>query len=154
MRKVIGIGETILDIIFRNDQPSAAVPGGSVFNGIVSLGRMGVNVCFISETGNRELMEKTAMTYFQKLLSNLQPGGCLIVFDKVETSNGYLGTVLHRLTMAGKVSTGVSPEDIIKKELALAGQQRPVPEHFFQFCGAECHQVFRFGEFGGWVVVR
>jgi tRNA (cmo5U34)-methyltransferase len=93
-------------------------------------------------------------TYFQKLLSNLQPGGCLIVFDKVETSNGYLGTVLHRLTMAGKVSTGVSPEDIIKKELALAGQQRPVPEHFFQFCGAECHQVFRFGEFGGWVVVR
>ena len=52
MRKVIGIGETILDIIFRGDQPSAAVPGGSVFNGIVSLGRMGVNVCFISETGN------------------------------------------------------------------------------------------------------
>lgn len=52
MRKVIGIGETILDIIFRNDQPSAAVPGGSVFNAIVSLGRMGVNVCFISETGN------------------------------------------------------------------------------------------------------
>ena len=40
MRKVIGIGETILDIIFRGDQPSAAVPGGSVFNGIVSLGRM------------------------------------------------------------------------------------------------------------------
>lgn len=52
MRKVIGIGETILDIIFRGDQPSAAVPGGSVFNGIVSLARMGVNVGFISETGN------------------------------------------------------------------------------------------------------
>lgn len=52
MRKVIGIGETILDIIFRGEQPSAAVPGGSVFNGIVSLGRMGVNVGFISETGN------------------------------------------------------------------------------------------------------
>ncbi|MDD3036404.1 carbohydrate kinase [Bacteroides sp.] len=52
MRKVVGIGETILDIIFRGEQPSAAVPGGSVFNGIVSLGRMGVNVSFISETGN------------------------------------------------------------------------------------------------------
>ena len=50
MRKVIGIGETILDIIFRNEQPSAAVPGGSVFNGIVSLSRTGVPVCFISET--------------------------------------------------------------------------------------------------------
>ncbi|MDR0939625.1 MAG: carbohydrate kinase [Mediterranea sp.] len=52
MRKVIGIGETILDIIFRGDQPSVAVPGGSVFNSIVSLGRMGVSVAFISETGN------------------------------------------------------------------------------------------------------
>lgn len=52
MRKVIGIGETILDIIFQNNQPSVAVPGGSVFNGIISLGRMGVNVSFISETGN------------------------------------------------------------------------------------------------------
>ena len=30
MRKVFGIGETILDIIFRNDQPQKAVPGGSV----------------------------------------------------------------------------------------------------------------------------
>lgn len=52
MRKVIGIGETILDIIFRNDCPTTAVPGGSVFNGIVSLGRAGVPICFISETGN------------------------------------------------------------------------------------------------------
>ena len=52
MRKVIGIGETILDIIFEGNQPSAAVPGGSVFNGIVSLGRAGVNVSFISETGH------------------------------------------------------------------------------------------------------
>lgn len=51
-RRVIGIGETILDIIFRNDQPSAAVPGGSVFNGMISLGRMGADVSFISETGN------------------------------------------------------------------------------------------------------
>ncbi len=52
MRKVIGIGETILDIIFQNEQPTAAVPGGSVFNGIVSLGRTGVPISFISETGN------------------------------------------------------------------------------------------------------
>ena len=52
MRKVIGIGETILDIIFRGNQPHAAVPGGSVFNGLVSLGRLGVDVLFISEIGN------------------------------------------------------------------------------------------------------
>ncbi len=52
MRKVIGIGETIMDIIFKDGQPTAAVPGGSVFNGIISLGRLGVNVAIISETGN------------------------------------------------------------------------------------------------------
>jgi len=52
MRKVIGIGETVLDIIFRNDQPVSAVPGGSTFNAIISLGRSGVATSFISETGN------------------------------------------------------------------------------------------------------
>ncbi len=52
MRKVIGIGETILDIIFKDDQPIGAVPGGSVFNGLISLGRTGINTTFISETGN------------------------------------------------------------------------------------------------------
>jgi fructokinase len=51
-RKVIGIGETVLDIIFKNDQPTAAVPGGSVFNSLISLGRAGVPAAFISETGN------------------------------------------------------------------------------------------------------
>jgi len=38
-RKVVGIGETLLDIVFRDGQPVAAVPGGSTFNAIVSLGR-------------------------------------------------------------------------------------------------------------------
>lgn len=57
MRKVIGIGETILDILFKDNQPTAAVPGGSVFNGIISLGRAGVNVGFISETGNDKVGE-------------------------------------------------------------------------------------------------
>ena len=47
MRKVIGIGETILYIIFNYDQPLTAVPGGSVFYGLVSLGRLGVPFSFI-----------------------------------------------------------------------------------------------------------
>lgn len=52
MRKIIGIGETILDILFKNEQPSHAVPGGSVFNGMITLGRLGIPSLFISETGN------------------------------------------------------------------------------------------------------
>ncbi|OCW94741.1 carbohydrate kinase family protein [Macellibacteroides fermentans] len=52
MRKVIGIGETILDIIFKENQPYKAVPGGSVFNGLISLSRLDIPVSFISEIGN------------------------------------------------------------------------------------------------------
>ncbi len=57
MRKVIGIGETILDIIFKNNQPWAAVPGGSVFNSIISLSRMGIKVDFVSEVGKDHVGE-------------------------------------------------------------------------------------------------
>ena len=57
MRKVIGIGETMLDIIFKNGEPIEAVPGGSTFNGIVSLGRAGVKTVFVSETGNDRVGE-------------------------------------------------------------------------------------------------
>lgn len=52
MRKIIGIGESILDIIFRNQQPSHAVPGGSTFNTLISLGRLGIPATFISEIGH------------------------------------------------------------------------------------------------------
>ena len=59
MRKVIGIGETVLDIIFKGGQPVSAVPGGSVYNGIISLGRAGVSAAFISEVGDDRIGEKT-----------------------------------------------------------------------------------------------
>ena len=52
MRKVIGIGETILDILFRNNQAATSVPGGSTFNSMISLGRVGVPSCFLSEIGD------------------------------------------------------------------------------------------------------
>lgn len=52
MRKVIGIGETVLDIIFRDEQPIHALPGGSTFNAIISLSRAGMKTSFIGETGN------------------------------------------------------------------------------------------------------
>jgi fructokinase len=57
MRKVIGIGETILDIIFQNNQPCRAVPGGSTFNCMISLGRCKIPALFISELGNDRVGE-------------------------------------------------------------------------------------------------
>lgn len=52
MRKVIGIGETVLDIIFKKEQPIGAYPGGSAFNAIISLARAGVSTAFIGEAGH------------------------------------------------------------------------------------------------------
>jgi len=57
MRKVIGIGETVLDIIFRHNKPIGAVPGGSTYNAMISLGRAGVPAQFIGETGNDRVGE-------------------------------------------------------------------------------------------------
>ena len=51
MKRVVGIGETVLDILFKNDQPQKAVPGGSTFNSIMSLGRAGVPCAMVTETG-------------------------------------------------------------------------------------------------------
>ena len=51
MRKIIGIGETILDILFKKNQATTSVPGGSTFNSMISLGRVGIPSCFLSEIG-------------------------------------------------------------------------------------------------------
>ncbi len=52
MQHIYAIGETILDIIFRENQPKAAKPGGSSFNASITLGRLGAPITFISEMGN------------------------------------------------------------------------------------------------------
>ena len=52
MGKITGMGETIMDILFRGGRPMAAVPGGSCFNSIISIGRTGLPCRFIGYTGN------------------------------------------------------------------------------------------------------
>lgn len=49
---VYAVGETVFDIIFRDFHPQAAKPGGSAFNAMISLGRLGIPGSFISEVGN------------------------------------------------------------------------------------------------------
>jgi len=50
-RKVYALGETVLDLVSDDGFHMRAVPGGSVLNASVSLGRMGVNVSLLSEFG-------------------------------------------------------------------------------------------------------
>ena len=89
----------------------------------------------------------TRQKYVSDLCDQCRPGGAIIIVDKVGDYDGYLGTVMHRLTMAGKVATGTTSEAIVQKELSLSGIQRPIdprtelPTGFREF--------FRFGEFVG-----
>ncbi len=55
MRKVYTIGETVLDILFRNNEPVTSKAGGSCLNSSVTLGRLGIDVHFISEYGLDEV---------------------------------------------------------------------------------------------------
>lgn len=52
MRTIFTIGESLLDIIFREGQPQTAKAGGAMLNTSVSLGRIGLPISFISEYGN------------------------------------------------------------------------------------------------------
>jgi fructokinase len=52
MNQIYAVGETILDIIFKDGQAKTSRPGGSSFNASITLGRLGAPVTFISEMGN------------------------------------------------------------------------------------------------------
>ena len=59
-RKIVGVGETVLDILFRDGQPKAAVHGGSSFNSIISVGRAGVPCTFVGYSGADIVGKQTA----------------------------------------------------------------------------------------------
>lgn len=86
-----------------------------------------------------------------KLMNKVEKGGAIIIVDKMESVAGYVGTVLQRLTLAGKVATGVASGDIIEKELSLIGVQRPMSRKELP---ASAVEAFRFGEFAGWIIEK
>lgn len=88
-----------------------------------------------------------------RLAGMMRKGGALIVFDKCEAIGGYVGTVLWRLALAGKMATGVDPAEIVAKELSLSGVQRPFDPDLLEFAGKPI-EFFRFGEFAGWLVEK
>ncbi len=83
------------------------------------------------------------------LRSNSYKGGCIIVVDKVLDHGGYFGTVLKRLGMHFKLMQGAKPEDVLNKEMSLAGVQIPIDPAIL---GADAKEFFRMGEFVGWVI--
>ncbi len=80
-----------------------------------------------------------------RLRQLLRPGGAIIVFDKLVPPGGYPATVLARLTWASKLEQGA----VVRKELALSGIQRPL---YPGELGEDAVEVFRFGDFVGWII--
>jgi tRNA (cmo5U34)-methyltransferase len=78
-----------------------------------------------------------------------KPTGALIVVERFLPPAGYMSIVTSRMTLAAKRDAGVPAEDIIDKELSLAGVQRPLS---MRAVGMDATPFFRFGDFAGYVL--
>ena len=85
----------------------------------------------------------------KRLVKLIRPGGCIIVVDKTNTLAGYVGTSTRLLATQMKIDTGTKLEDIVAKELSLAGYQRPIDPMILT---ENAVQFFQFGEFSGWII--
>lgn len=86
----------------------------------------------------------------ERIKSSCEDGGIIIVVDKVSDHSGYFSTVLKRLTMHFKLLQGAKPEDVLIKEMSLAGIQIPIDIELL----GDAKQFFRMGEFAGWVIEK
>ena len=121
MRKVIGIGETIFDIIFRDGQPHNAMPGGSIFNTLVSLSRVGVPTAFIGELGDDrvgrsilDFMQENGMTtdYMDFFSEGLSPVS-LAFLNAGNDATEYMFYTNRSKRRANMTLPDISPDDIV-----------------------------------------
>jgi len=91
----------------------------------------------------------TRATFLRRLQSLTKPGGALVIVDKVQMPPGYVGTAFSRLTLQQKLAVGARPDDILRKELSLAGYQRPLDPLMLP---PEARAFFQVGEFVGWII--
>lgn len=94
---------------------------------------------------------KERKVFLDNLYDNLNPGGAIIIVDKVICPEGYAGTAFRRLPMEWKLSTKTSADDIVKKEMSLIGQQRPISTSILP---GNPVQFFQMGEFCGWIIEK
>lgn len=104
-----------------------------------------VAVCFLSLMF---ISKKRRSKLLQKLKASMEYGGCIILVEKFESTHGYSSTVFRRMTSEWKLRSGVSPSDILQKDLSLSGVQRPLDQSEVDG-GIE---FFRIGEFAGYII--
>ena len=124
-RKVFCIGETVLDIIFLEDKPVAAKPGGSLMNAAVSLARAGIKAHLISEI----FKDDPGRMILQFLIENGVSTDFLIQYDTGNTPVAL--AFLDEAAEANYIFYKFFPEERMNQEL-------PIPNE---------HDVVLFGSF-------
>jgi len=120
MRKIIGIGETILDILFSNNQPTVAIPGGSTFNTMVTLGRLNVPAYLVSETGDdkvgrliRSFMVENHMNADHLDLNPDMKSAIALAFLNDQSDAEYVFYKDHPRTRFDNMFPKIEPDDIV-----------------------------------------
>lgn len=90
-------------------------------------------------------------SFLRRLCGLIKPGGALVIVDKIQAPAGYLGTAFSRLTLQQKLIAGTSSDDIIRKELSLAGYQRPLDPAIIP---KQADKFFQMGEFSGYIIAQ
>lgn len=88
-------------------------------------------------------------SFLRRLTRLTKPGGALVIVDKIQMPPGYLGTAFSRLALQQKLAAGAEPAAILRKELSLAGYQRPLDPRMLP---RSARQFFQVGEFVGWII--
>ncbi|MBD0785789.1 methyltransferase type 12 [Vibrio sp. Y2-5] len=86
-------------------------------------------------------------TLIIELMKNVNKGGCVLIMDKVESSIGYAGTVINRMSLHNKLAAGCDAAEILKKELSLSGVQRPIKQELLN----SFQKWFQIGDFCGYL---
>ena len=97
-------------------------------------------LCFLNREDREEVLKN--------VLSARKRGGAFVMLEKTETCKGYAASVMLRLVLAEKLRMGASPDEIIDKELSLAGQQIPFAQWEIPDGSVEW---FRYGDFAGYL---
>lgn len=125
---IYGIGETVLDIVFRNNQPERAIPGGSVFNSMISLGRSGIECAMIAQTGDDQVGDLTMDYLRQNGVETCYMGRCTgmkshisLAFLDANSDAQYSFYKDHTAWTPDSLMAAVEPIRFTKKDALLIG---------------------------------
>ncbi len=131
-----------MDIIFHGEQPTAAVPGGSSFNSIISVGRAGVPAVFIGETGNDEVGRRIADfmtanhvdTRFLQMRDDIQSAVSLAFLNERHDAR-YMFYKQPPRHLKNFIRPGVNPGDVVQfgSYYAINPHIRPTVKSFLEY---------------------